>query len=249
MRFLLVHRQEVSAARSLIDSLDVQEIEIVIYNGEKQPSPDVLERFRGSQLALVGVRDKYRKALQRGCSTYSFSVSYFSSLSVAAATLRGWLAPVAEIAPENLPKPSKAFIKAAQEQPRLILAQGALDRADQLSLQRYTFANAAARALSDYAARAGTRLGDLSTFFPNPQFYYARNGQIRASYIINADGNEVKRGSTEQHLKKGDATTQDNAARIYFDTVEFRTKVLVVILYCGPHPTSSFTALVDLTGV
>ncbi|MGA2458357.1 MAG: hypothetical protein ABSF85_12380 [Terriglobales bacterium] len=263
MRFLLVYHAQLSVAQNLVDDLDIleSEIEIIPYHGENKPSasPEASKRFErllkrlrgfsGAELALVGVKGKYRDALIRESASCGFSILHnFSSMLVAGQTLREWLAPAEGAASAVLLNPRAAFLSAAEQQPRLILAPGALDSADQLTELRFAFANRAATALSEYAARAGTRIGDLEVFFADRQVIYAKNGEHCVSYTVIADGHVVKRGSTEQHLKKGDHTTEQNAARVYFETVEVQGRSLVLVFYCGPHPSSSFEVRIDLTG-
>jgi len=57
----------------------------------------------------------------------------------------------------------------------------------------------------------------------------------------------VAKGSTQWHLKAGDRTTRESAARIYFDVVKVASAHLVVILYAGPHPKDgTYSAVVHL---
>ena len=136
----------------------------------------------------------------------------------------------------------------------MILADGALNLADEVSDLRVKFVNDAARALLQYADRAGSPVGDLGVFFGDLKVHHAVNGQITVDYSVSMDGRVVIKASTEQHLKKGDRTEPENAARIYFDTVAFpkrfenvklpKRKSLVVVLYCGPHPKMDLDARV-----
>jgi len=251
MRLLVVHRDQVSTARTLIDDLDADDVEIIVYSGEKVLGGDIQERLRanpGSELVLVGVRSKYHGLLQNECKNYDCSIRHnLSSISGSTITLRQWLG--APSAADEILKPSEAFLKAAREQPRLIIAERALEYADQLTGLRFGFANNAASALADYAQRAGMHVGDLGSFFQDREVIYAVNGQVRVSYKIVVDGRVVSTRSTEQHLKKGDNTQWQNAARVYFDAIEDRGTGLVVMLYCGPHPSANFEARVDLSGL
>ncbi|HFE45625.1 MAG TPA: hypothetical protein ENJ18_09030 [Nannocystis exedens] len=43
-------------------------------------------------------------------------------------------------------------------------------------------------------------------------------------------------GTTDWHLKEGDKTTRESAARIYFERVEVAGEVKVLVFYLGPHP-------------
>jgi hypothetical protein len=254
MRFLVVHRDHVSAARSLVDDSDADDVEVLVYQGEKDPSIEFYRRLglaSGSELVLIGVREKFRKAIYReefnhGCSTRY----YFTTIAAGGRELREWLSPT-EAQSEQAVTPREAFANASYKQPHLILANGALDRANDLTSLRHKFANRAAAALSDYATKAGTQIGDLNAFFQNHPFnvQYAVNGEIYVDYTVTAGGLLVVRKRTEQHLKKGDKTKRTNAARVYFETIEYKGNALVLVLYCGPHPKDSFEATVDLSSL
>jgi hypothetical protein len=169
-------------------------------------------------------------------------------MKIAESGIRSWLTPQSSAA-RQLAMPSEAFLAAAQSERRLVIAEHALDDADGLSKLRHLFANDAALALADYTQKVGTNIGDLSEFFSQQAVQHALNGQIVVDYKVTIDGRVVMRGSTEQHLTKGNYTNRDNAARVYFDTIDYGGLRLVAVLYCGPHPLSSLTADVDLSNL
>ena len=248
MRFLVVHRDQIANARVLLDETDVDDVEIIPYRNEKVPSIEIIERLRlntGAELVLVGVRKNYKRILRDECAKYDCAITNeFSTVSGSSITIRQWLAPSTAATAEVL-SPSAAFINAIKQEPRLVLAVGALDHADELSTLRYAFANRAAAALADYASKVGSHIGNLDQFFQGHQLSLALNGETKVSYELLLPGGKTKKYSTEQHLTKGNYTTRENAARIYFDAIE-NSGGLVVILYCGPHPTASFDVKVDL---
>jgi hypothetical protein len=249
-RFIVVYRDETAVARRLVDELNVDGVEVVTYQGETDPSPDFYGRFAGNpgaQVIFVGVKDKFRRRLAPECEKYGISVvNSFSSMKIAESSIRSWLAPQGSQV-RQLVMPAAAFIAAAQAERRLIIAEHALDMADGLSELRHLFANDAALALVAYARRVGTNVGDLSDFFSRHAVQHALNGQIVVDYKVRTNGGIVIRNSTEQHLTKGNYTKRNNAARVYFDTIEYQGRSLVAVLYCGPHPTASFAVDVDIS--
>ena len=108
MRFLVVHQDQVSTARSMVDELDAAEIEIVVYHGENDLGPEFRERLKkdaGAELGLIGVRRKYQKVLERERDDLSCSLRFsLSSVSVVGSVLRAWLSPP-ELLPGELLKP------------------------------------------------------------------------------------------------------------------------------------------------
>jgi hypothetical protein len=65
---------------------------------------------------------------------------------------------------------------------------------------------------------------------------FAANGQVKFQYSIDGLGT-ISNRACEWHLKDGDHTTRECAARVYFDRVELLSgRTLVIVFYCGPHP-------------
>jgi len=81
----------------------------------------------------------------------------------------------------------------------------------------------------------GEDLGPLRNWKDNYGVDFAPNGRVKHEYVITWRGHE-REGTTEWHLKEGDKTERESAARIYFERVDFETEVKVVVFYVGPHP-------------
>ncbi len=64
---------------------------------------------------------------------------------------------------------------------------------------------------------------------------FAVSGQVSYSYSSVLGG---KRHSvdSEWHLKAGDRTTRERAARIYFTQIKSGEETRVLVAYVGPHP-------------
>jgi hypothetical protein len=132
--------------------------------------------------------------------------------------------------------PSEAF--AAVAGPNVILADDAISQADRMTVRRYDFAIRAARALAEYASKREAPEG-LSKFFKDRELDFAVNGATVATYDVMRKGVAVASNlSTEWHLKEGDKTSQEDAARIYFHSTTIGGIWYLFVLWCGPHPTS-----------
>jgi hypothetical protein len=130
-------------------------------------------------------------------------------------------------------KPSDAFRAAAERAPWLVIHPDALQLADELAEHRWQFATLGANLLADYAL--GKSLGPFRDLKRNHGIDFAANGRVAYGYEV-VSGSEVQKGRTEWHLKEGDRTSRESAARIYFARVEFGSGVRVIVFYVGPHP-------------
>jgi len=138
--------------------------------------------------------------------------------------------------------PSEAFLEAVASQPGFRSANEALDRADEIDERRYPFANKAARALADYAAAGARAPAGLPQFFAERGVAFATGGDVTVSYTVHRGGNKVATRTAQWHLKEGDRTTPDDAARVYFHTHD----EFVLLFRCGPHPAGDFSVSVSI---
>lgn len=114
-----------------------------------------------------------------------------------------------------------------------MLHTDALKHADDLVEHRWEFAALGAELLARYAL--GESLGPLRNWKSAHGVDFATNGQVTYKYR-GSSGSETCDGRTDWHLKEGDNTTRESAARIYFARVEFSSGTRVVVFYVGPHP-------------
>lgn len=232
MRFLFVYQDYADPARKLLDELQVRDVTLIIARKNAQAPTDdefkVLEANRGADAAACEINRKYRK---RAAEFVTFCCEP-KKFRFEDQQLREWLVPRGRVE-VSYKKPSEAFLAAVQRSSTLILHPDALNTADQLVEHRWRFAETGADLLARYAA--GEQLGALREWKQKFAVDFAANGRVIFKYKWTC-GNECREGRTEWHLKEGDKTTRESAARIYFARVEFSGGARVVILYVGPHP-------------
>jgi hypothetical protein len=242
MRFLFVYEHYAAEARNLIQQLVVSDvILIVVRKGELHPNDEELELLRqheGADAAACEVNRKYRKNVDRYVK-FSLVPKKFR---INDQQLYEWLRPQPET-DDAVARPADAFREASTRAPRLLLHPGALTRADELDENRWSFAARAAELLECVAR--GEILGPFRDWEGRHGVAFAANGQVRYEYEIITAG-DSRRGVTEWHLKAGDKTTPERAARIYFATAELGragdmdagVDRYVFVLYVGPHPAA-----------
>jgi hypothetical protein len=117
--------------------------------------------------------------------------------------------------------------------PFLVVHPDALSTADLLAEHRWAFVAASLKLLARYSN--GEALGPLRDWKGQHGVEFAPNGRVSYRYVVTL-GAERRSARTEWHLKQGDNTTRDSAARIYFDRVDFSLGARVVLFHIGPHP-------------
>ncbi len=137
--------------------------------------------------------------------------------------------------------PSQYFKKIADRCNGIIIPQGSLDLCDGVARHRYKFMREAADAFE--AVMAGeSNGGRLEQFFKQLGLTHAQSGGITAQLEVRENSIVVHKGDSQTHLKKGDGTTPQAAARVYYYMFEYKAKYLAV-LYAGPHPESDCSRL------
>jgi hypothetical protein len=232
MRFLFVYQDYAALARELLDELHVRDVRLIIARKNAQAPTDdevsVLDENRGADAAACEINRKYRK---RAAEFVTFCCEP-KKFRLEDQQLREWLVPTGRVA-VSYKKPSVAFRTAALRSTALIFHSAALNDADQLVEHRWRFAETGADLLARYAN--GDQLGALREWKEKFGVDFAANGRVVFKYKWTS-GSEYREGRTEWHLKEGDNTTKESAARIYFARVEFSGGARVVIFYVGPHP-------------
>lgn len=232
MRFLFVYQDYVVDARRLVESLSVRDVTVIpVRKGATGPTAEersLLHNNIGADAALCSVNRKYKGGIKALLALRYESKDFRFEDQI----LKAWLLP--EHVVRELPgKPSAAFEAAAASSP-LVIAPYALLDADLLPAHRWDFTTVSAKMLARYAN--GERdLGALRSWKALYGVDFAANGQVSFQYTITWNGEEV-RHTSEWHLKEGDNTTPESAARIYFDRVAFKRGARVVVFRVGPHP-------------
>lgn len=252
MRFLFVYETHAVQAKNLLAELLVSDVRIIVARkgelGPRDSELQLLEQHRGAEAAACELNRKYRKNVQ---PYVNFTVEP-KKFRFEDQLLRQWLLGSADLsadAPPPLPTTSFGLVAAAA--PALRLHQKALSDADDLDGSRWAFAAKAAALLGQMAA--GVELGPPHHWEAEHGVAFAANGQVAYKYTVEVEGKRYQ-GSSEWHLKAGDKTTADRAARIYFTTATVSGTALVLVAYVGPHPKNgiydaSFAAVdVDESG-
>lgn len=242
MRFLFVYETAAGKARDLLSELLVTDVRIIVARkGELEPRPEellLLEKNRGAEAAACELNRKYRKNV---LPLVRFTVEP-KKFRVEDQQLRAWLLGGDEIDAEGAQqRPKNAFDQAAAASPTLLVHPAALGSADLLDEARWAFAAKSAALLGQHASGAG-ELGPLRLWEAAHGVAFAANGRVTYSYSIEVGGDRWT-GSSEWHLKAGDSTTAERAARVYFATATLAGVTLILVAYVGPHPADgAYTA-------
>lgn len=135
---------------------------------------------------------------------------------------------------------SEFFESLAARDARILIAKGALDSCDQVADHRIDFFKSAAEAFNTLLERNG-HVGRLDAFFRERGIEHAQSGGITTTLKVSKDGAVLYSKSSNMHLKQGDATTPQSAARLYFHQLFIEDVCHIAILYAGPHPDSDIS--------
>lgn len=232
MRFLFVYQDYAQQARSLLEQLHVRDVTIiVIRKNAVQPTDEemvLLRRHPKAPAAACEVNRKYRKSIDPlvtlCCEPKKFRIDD--------QVLKEWLFPK-DAAKPILKRPSAAFSEALQASASLVLHPQALAEADDAAELRWEFIRLSAEVLVRYAN--GEALGPMRNWKAEHGVDFAANGRVAFKFRVVCDG-QVREGRTEWHLKEGDATTREGAARVYFTRVDLPSGPRVIVFHVGPHP-------------
>ncbi len=232
MRFLFVYQDFTDAARKLLEQLAVNNVVLIIARKNADaPTKEELAQLIANPAAgaaLCQVNRKYAKSVT-GIVKLEYQAKKFRADDQ---QLREWLVPAAAVLLEP-DAPSQAFLQVAgQAYPSLVIVSSVLEHADEIAKHRWAFATKSARFLAKYAA--GEIVGSLRSSKVDYGVEFAANGRVAFRYVVRFGSHEHS-GRSEWHLKEGDHTTRESAARVYFDRIEVAGRILIVVFYVGPH--------------
>jgi len=142
---------------------------------------------------------------------------------------------------EAEPPPPSMYIRSLTEQcPQLIVVGDALDQCDDVAPHRYEFIRNTADALVELIDKKGN-VGRLDAFFREKGIEHAQTGGITIKLKVSHKGGAIHDKSASTHLKKGDHTTPQAAARIYYQECHHDEELYIFVLYAGPHPDTDFS--------
>lgn len=120
--------------------------------------------------------------------------------------------------------------------PRIIVTRGALESCDEIAACRIPFIRDAALAFVEYVD-AGGPSGRIDAYFRSKGLEHAQTGGVETKLLLTRGGQVLYERTSHTHLKKGDKTTPQAAARIYYHALEIDDAGhFIAVLYAGPHP-------------
>lgn len=135
---------------------------------------------------------------------------------------------------DETPCPSEYFRLVAEANPQIIFATGVFATCDTVADHRYDFLRSAVDALVEFAMDGAG--GRIDAFFRARGLDHAQTGGITTTLEVYAGAETIHNDSSNMHLKQGDKTTPQGAARLYYQVFTHRELTYVVVLYAGPHP-------------
>ena len=208
------------------------------------PLPDALKDdlafFEGDVEGASVVRIKQGVEGWPKATVGEFDISFFASVLQA---LAAQLFPGAP--PPKATLPSERFRELARNNAKILIPPAVLADCDSVLPSRYKFMLAAADAFEKFIVE-GTDGKTAEEFFRALKLKHAQSGGIVAEINVVRKGTSEHRGSTQLHLKQGDGTTANGAARIYYYEFELGKATYLAILYAGPHPHANVQRIYSL---
>ncbi len=116
----------------------------------------------------------------------------------------------------------------------LLIADAALDSCDKTAPHRHEFIRNAVIAMTS-AAIDGLH-GRFEAYCGERGLLHAQNGRTAFVMSIYDGDDRIEQVKCETHLKQGDRTTREAAARVYYSFVDLEGVRYVALLHAGPHP-------------
>lgn len=150
-----------------------------------------------------------------------------------------------ELIPVQDMLPSDHFRAASVANPRLVFTENIFEVCDQVAIHRQNFMKNAADAFTEIVKKNG-QVGRVDTFFNHFGLEHAQTGGIQTSLKIKKRGGCIYDKTSTIHLKQGDKTTPQAAARIYYHAFLHEELYYIVVLYAGPHPDADISLTLEL---
>ncbi|MGS1126775.1 hypothetical protein ACVCL3_07250 [Rhodanobacter sp. UC4437_H4] len=228
MRYLFVYQHFAIQARELVARTGATDVEVVLVKkGEDRPDDHLFGRLDTIKpmCATCQVVRGYRRAVE-AVTTVEYCAKTFR---VDDQQLIAWLQATKPAAAQAVICPTAAFRACVAQCDHLVLAAGALTRADETDRLRWPFIQRAANILTRKAQ--GEDLGPMREWKARHGVDYAAHSKVGFK-----GGPAQQKKTSSWHLKDGDHTTAEAAARVYFDCLERHGQSIVVVFYVGPHP-------------
>lgn len=142
--------------------------------------------------------------------------------------------------------PRERFERSAARYPDYLVMPGALDLCDTVAPSRLRFLNKSSEALELICRRRGDLGKTLFHFFEERGIDLAPTGGITTILRLKNGARQIGAAlRSEMHLKEGDATTPQAAARIYFQLIDRDNKFRLALFYVGPHPDNDIDRSIE----
>lgn len=137
--------------------------------------------------------------------------------------------------PAAVPIPSECLREASGRHPHLLIAEGVFDVCDDVAEIRHEFVAHTMDAFVHYLEKSG-QVGRIDAFLGARGLVHAQSGGSLINVEV-LDGEKPKPDlRVHTHVKQGDATTPQAAARIYYCVFKRKDVQYLAVLYVGPHP-------------
>lgn len=130
--------------------------------------------------------------------------------------------------------PSEYLRQVADANSQILICEDIYATCDQVAAHRYDFIKRSVDALVEFVSDGSD--GRIDAFFRAKGLDHAQTGGINATVEVFCDGESIYKHTSSTHLKQGDKTTPEGAARLYYQSFVYQGKTYAVILYAGPHP-------------
>jgi hypothetical protein len=158
------------------------------------------------------------------------------------AQLAAMLLPAQPSPPCELP--SAALRAALGRNELLVVAEGIFDHCDDVAPLRHQFVADTLEAFLHFLINGAG--GRIDAFFDSRGLPHAQSGGSLVKVEIWCAGKKLKKFSVQTHIKRGDHTTAEGAARIYYCVFQLKEFKYLGVLYIGAHPEGEMTRWVNL---
>lgn len=148
--------------------------------------------------------------------------------------------------PAQADLPSEYFRASSESRPQLIFSGDIFEVCDQVAIHRYAFMRKAADAFAEMVAKNG-HVGPADTYFGTLGLEHAQTGGIQTTLEVIRGASSIYNKTSSVHLKQGDKTTPQAAARIYYHSFLHEKRCYIVVLYAGPHPEADISLTLELS--
>ncbi|VVM68817.1 hypothetical protein PS631_01695 [Pseudomonas fluorescens] len=143
------------------------------------------------------------------------------------------------------PLPSQSIEEAVQSARYLHVVGNGISQCDDIAPHRHWFVYESLEAFCELIKQGGD-VGNLDEFFRTRGLIHAKTGGIATKLEIYVNGVRVREETHNTHLKNGDRTTREAAARIYYQVLQHMGIFHVFLMYVGPHPDTNISRKIDV---